>query len=123
MVAQHDIIVIRCIVACRTLVLDVLQLSGLLAGDVKESPNGNPTRDLQMAANRTRPHTLCGPGKLDGWQEMIFFFRFSSSTAFSIWQPKNARQTLGDKLVCILNLQHYPSIRSHVHLVFRTAGS
>ncbi len=40
-------------------------------------------------------------GKLDGWQEMIFFFRFSSSTAFSIWQPKNARQTLGDKLVCI----------------------
>jgi hypothetical protein len=42
-----------------------------------------------------------GRGKLDGWQEMIFFFRFSSSTAFSIWQPKNARQTLGDKLVCI----------------------
>src|ERR1019366_7279963 len=28
---------------------------------VKESRNGNPTRDLQMAANRTRPHTLCGP--------------------------------------------------------------
>jgi hypothetical protein len=25
--------------------------SGLLAGDVKESRNGNPTRDLQMAAN------------------------------------------------------------------------
>src|ERR1035437_7997999 len=41
--------------------LDVLQLSGRLAGDVKESPNGNPTRDLQMAADRTRPHTLCGP--------------------------------------------------------------
>jgi hypothetical protein len=40
---------------------DVLQLSGLLAGDVKESRNGNPTRDLQMAADRTRPHTLCGP--------------------------------------------------------------
>jgi transposase-like protein len=40
-------------------------------------------------------------GKFDGWQEMIFFVRFSSSTAFSIWQPKNARQTLGDKLVCI----------------------
>ena len=41
------------------------------------------------------------PRKLDGWQEMIFFFRFSLSSAFSIWQPKNARQTLGDKLVCI----------------------
>jgi transposase, IS6 family len=40
---------------------DVFQLSGLLAGDVKESRNGNPTRDLQMAADRTRPHTLCGP--------------------------------------------------------------
>src|ERR1035438_7191556 len=40
---------------------DVLQLSGRLAGDVKESPNGNPTRDLQMAADRIRPHTLCGP--------------------------------------------------------------
>jgi transposase-like protein len=26
----------------------VLQLSGLLAGGVKESRNGNPTRDLQM---------------------------------------------------------------------------
>jgi hypothetical protein len=38
---------------------------------------------------------------------MIFFDRFSSSTAFSIWQPKNAPQTLGDKLVCISNLQHY----------------
>jgi hypothetical protein len=40
---------------------DVLQLSGLLAGDVKESRNDNPTRDLQMAADRIRPHTLCGP--------------------------------------------------------------
>jgi hypothetical protein len=40
---------------------DVLQLSGLLAGDVKESRNDSPTRDLQMAADRTRPHTLCGP--------------------------------------------------------------
>src|ERR1039457_986467 len=38
---------------------------------------------------------------------MIFFVRFSSSTAISIWQPKNARQTLGDKLVCISNLQYY----------------
>src|ERR1019366_6036882 len=37
---------------------DVLQLSGRLAGDVKELRNGNPTRDLQMAADRTRPHTL-----------------------------------------------------------------
>ena len=35
------------------------------------------------------------------WQEMIFFDRFSSSTTFSIWQSENARQTLGDKLVCI----------------------
>ena len=40
---------------------DVLQISGLLAGDVKELRNDSPTRDLQMAANRTRPHTLCGP--------------------------------------------------------------
>jgi hypothetical protein len=46
---------------CLTLDLDVLQLSGRLAGDVKESRNDNPTRDLQMAADRTRPHTLCGP--------------------------------------------------------------
>jgi hypothetical protein len=30
---------------------DVLQLSGLLAGDVKESRNDSPTRDLQMAAD------------------------------------------------------------------------
>ena len=40
---------------------DVLQLLGWLAGDVKESRNGNPTGDLQMAADRTRPHTLCSP--------------------------------------------------------------
>jgi len=39
---------------------DVLQLSGLRAGDVKESRNDNPTRDLQMASDRTRPHSLCG---------------------------------------------------------------
>jgi hypothetical protein len=32
---------------------DVLQLSGLLAGDVKESRNDNPTRDLQMASDRS----------------------------------------------------------------------
>src|ERR1022692_4420833 len=44
---------------------------------------------------------------------MIFFFRLSSSTAFSIWQPKNARQTVGDKLVCIWNLQHYPPERAN----------
>src|SRR5664279_3659923 len=36
---------------------DVLQLSGRLAGDVKESPHWNPTRDLQMATDRTRPHS------------------------------------------------------------------
>src|ERR1019366_2894202 len=40
---------------------DVLQISGLLAGDVKGLRNDSPTRDLQMAADRIRPHTLCGP--------------------------------------------------------------
>jgi hypothetical protein len=40
---------------------DVLQLSGRLAGDVKELRNGNPTRDLQMAADRARPDPLSGP--------------------------------------------------------------
>src|ERR1019366_9961586 len=40
---------------------DVLQLSELLAGYVKESGNDSSTRDLQMAADRTRPHTLCSP--------------------------------------------------------------
>ena len=39
----------------------MLQLLGLLADEVKESRDGNPTRDLQMAADPTRPHTLCGP--------------------------------------------------------------
>ena len=39
--------------------LDVLQLSGWLVGDVKESRNGNPTGDLQMEADRTRHHPLC----------------------------------------------------------------
>ncbi len=34
---------------------------GCLAGDVKESRSDNPTRDLQMAADRTRTHPLCGP--------------------------------------------------------------
>jgi hypothetical protein len=29
--------------------------------DVKESRNGNPTGDLQMAADRTRHHPLCRP--------------------------------------------------------------
>src|SRR5450759_5590815 len=42
--------------------MDVLQLSELLTGYVKESGNDSPTRDLQMAADRTRPHPLCGPG-------------------------------------------------------------
>jgi hypothetical protein len=46
---------------CTLVPLDVLQLSGRLAGDVKELRNDSPTRDLQMAADRTRPHTLCGP--------------------------------------------------------------
>jgi len=40
-------------------------------------------------------------GQVRWWQEMIFFGRFSSSTVFSTRQPKNTRQTLGDKLVCI----------------------
>jgi len=31
---------------------NVLQLSGMLAGDVKESRNDNPTGDIQMAADR-----------------------------------------------------------------------
>ena len=44
-----------------TVQVDVLQLSELLAGYVKESGNDSPTRDLQMAADRTRPHPLCGP--------------------------------------------------------------
>jgi hypothetical protein len=44
---------------------------------------------------------MIGRGKFDGWQEMILFVRFSSSTASSIWQLKNARQMLGDKPVCI----------------------
>ena len=29
--------------------------------NVKESRNGNPTRDLQMAADRARPDNMCGP--------------------------------------------------------------
>jgi hypothetical protein len=33
-----------------SIILDVLQLSGSLAGGVKESRNDDPTRDLQMAA-------------------------------------------------------------------------
>src|SRR5215472_14665205 len=32
-----------------------------LNGDVKQSRNGNRTRDLQMAANQTRSHPLCRP--------------------------------------------------------------
>ena len=39
----------------------VATLQGGWPGDVKESRDGNPTRDLQMAADRTRDHTLCGP--------------------------------------------------------------
>src|ERR1017187_2862799 len=64
-------------------------------------------RILDSSANdsrlRSNPHDPEG-ASFDGWQEMIFFVRFSSSTAFSIWQPKNAQQTLGDKRVCILKL-------------------
>ena len=40
---------------------DVLQLSRWLSGDVKESRNGNPTRDLQVAADRTWHHPLFRP--------------------------------------------------------------
>jgi hypothetical protein len=32
---------------------------------------------------------------------MIFFAKFSLSTAFLAWQPKIARHTPGDKLVCL----------------------
>ena len=39
---------------------DVLQLLGWLAGDVKESRNGNPTRDLQMAADPNPASSLYG---------------------------------------------------------------
>jgi hypothetical protein len=46
---------------------------------------------------------------------MIFFVRFSSSTTFSSWQPKNAQQTLDDKLVGISNLQHYQFISTLKH--------
>ena len=35
-----------------------MQLSRWLSGDVKESRNGNPTRDLQVAADRTWHHPL-----------------------------------------------------------------
>src|ERR1035441_2975759 len=38
---------------------DVLQLSGLLAGDVKESRNDNPTRDLQMEKHVKDLETDC----------------------------------------------------------------
>src|ERR1017187_4011528 len=48
---------------------DVLQLSGLLAGDLKESRNDNPTRDLQMAADRIRPQTF--------WSAQSTAFAFS----------------------------------------------
>src|ERR1039458_8842754 len=58
---------------------------------------GGSANDSRLRSN---PHDPEG-ASFDGWQEMIFFDRFTSSTAFSIWQPKNARQTLGDKLVCI----------------------
>jgi hypothetical protein len=48
---------------------------------------------------------------------MIFFVRFSSSTISLIWQPKNARQTLGDELVCISNLQHYALLRRLINVL------
>ena len=48
-------------------------------------------------------------GKLDGWQEMIFFDRFSSSTALLTWQPKNARQTLGNNLSAFETCSTTPS--------------
>jgi transposase-like protein len=38
----------------RLVSVDVLQLSGRLPGGVRESGNDSPTRDLQMAADRTR---------------------------------------------------------------------
>jgi hypothetical protein len=32
----------------------------IAAGDMKELRNANSTGNLQMAADRTQPHTLCG---------------------------------------------------------------
>jgi IS6 family transposase len=62
-------------------------------------------REFRAARRRTiqsyeAVHTI-RKGKFDGWQRRIFFGRFGSSTVFSIWQPKNTRQTLADKVVCI----------------------
>jgi hypothetical protein len=39
----------------------VLQLQSVPAENVKESWNGYPTDDLQVAANRTGAYSLCGP--------------------------------------------------------------
>ena len=61
-------------------------------------------REFQAARQKIQGYEavhMIRNGKLDGWQEMIFFDRFSSSTAFLTWQPKNARKTLGNELVCI----------------------
>src|SRR5664279_2304106 len=59
----------------------------------------------------TKQSTWFGRGKLDGWQEMIFFFRFSSSTGFSIWQPKNARTNARRQTCLALKLATLPSSR------------
>src|ERR1039458_389453 len=55
--------------------------SGLLAGDVKESRNGNPTRDLQMAADRTRPHSAAMLADMVGSRTGAALRRFSLAVA------------------------------------------
>jgi hypothetical protein len=57
---------------------------------------------------------------------MIFFVRFSSSTAFSTWQPKNAPQTLGvnqdnPQRNFILGTEVVPSANSRNSFVFEYA--
>src|ERR1019366_2021985 len=51
-------------------------------------------------------------GKLDGWQEMIFFDRFSSSTTFSIWQPE--RMWVLHAITCLrLKVATLPGTEAH----------
>jgi hypothetical protein len=50
-----------CDAANASLLTGCVATFGLLAGDVKQSRNDNPTGDLVMAADPTRHHPLCGP--------------------------------------------------------------
>jgi predicted acylesterase/phospholipase RssA len=63
----------------KTLEMDVLQLSGLLAGDVKESQNDNPIRDLQMASDRGRPHTPQGASRWVAGDDLLRQIQFIDS--------------------------------------------